>query len=231
MARFVIFCVLILWLCTSCTLYRGLRELVRSKARIHTYEVHGKTIKFIPMHHLGKSAFYEDVKDKTTGLKKEGYRVYFELVTAPKNVDSVYWDLCIRKSRKINGFGGGNYKKLTKDVKFLKKYVSQPKYVDLGTDSTDIRADITLYDYVRKFEKEFGVVQLDSLDTHMSLDSIYKREGPFSTKQIHKIRVDFRNQALMDTISKYNDVKILILYGANHRKGFAKILKTYRSGE
>ncbi len=37
-----------------------------------------KTIVFVPMHHVGKQEFYNDVRQKIDSLQKNGYIIYYE---------------------------------------------------------------------------------------------------------------------------------------------------------
>ncbi len=206
----------------SCKVIQTLNELKKEEATIHSYTVKNKEIKFLPMHHLGKPIFYDDVKNKVIEYKSKGYKVYYEKVEPDLELDSTKNDVLKRKFRKITGIND-SYKATADRAGVLKGYVGQPSYEAMGTDSSDIRADVTIKQLIIEFEKQNGIIVLDSMDLNTKFNTSYSRKRIYTKKQIEKVTLDFRNQFLVDVIKEKADSKILILYGALHRKGLEKL--------
>lgn len=157
-----------------------------------------KTVVFIPMIHIGKAEFYNDVKRNIDSLKQAGYAVMYEGIKMSSFDDSVKnatynWvrkttsvktfyhdsadaeyvtnDIYKRKFRRFIGFNpdsGGYAHQLTK-IPFANKIVSQPKLPQLGIDSNDIRADVSKNILVDVYEQTFGKINLDEIDFTRSL--------------------------------------------------------------
>jgi hypothetical protein len=215
------FGILLLMACYSCKLLKVGAELRKTEATVYSYTVNNKDIKYIPMHHLGKLEFYEDVKNRVIDLKSKGYVVYYEKIKVDTENLSIQYDTIRRKYRKIRGFNG-TYKEIVSKIGILKNYVQQPSNEGLGGDNKDVRADVTAVELVQEWEKQNGTILLDSLDMKTNFDTTYRREKFFKKSQRDKIIIQFRNQHLINTIKEKGNPKILILYGAGHRKDLEK---------
>ena len=137
-------------------------------------------------------------------------------------------DTTERKWRKIVGgvqMTREGYEELN-DV--FKNGVVQPQYVDLGIDSTDINADITMSQLVNGFEGYYGRVMLDSCDFATPLDSAYSCNKKLKGKLKPTI-VEYRNQELVKRIIDADQDSIVVLYGELHLKGMQKLLKKEQS--
>jgi hypothetical protein len=220
-----LFAFLLLFGFSSCKLVKGYFELKKTRVKTYNYKLSDKDIVFIPMHHLGKKEFYDNVKGIVENHKKNGYKVYYELITYKFEGDSLQKDTLRRKIRRLRGFSG-TYKETTKNVPFFKKYVQQPSYPDLGISKDDIRADVNYLDLIHQWEKLNGKIPLDSVDFNTPLNKEFKRQPFYTRKEYHRILIDYRNDNLVNMIKSGSDNKIIILYGAGHRKGFHKRLKT-----
>ena len=208
---------------SSCKIVNSLIELNRKKVNVYSYKYENRQIKYVSMHHIGKSEFYEDVKSKVSNYKTEGYIVFFEQISSDFTTDSLLIDTIRRKVRKIKGFSG-TYKEATEDT-YFKKYVQQPSYIELGVDSNDIRADIDYLQFINEWEKLNGVIILDSVDFKTSFNEKFNKSVSYTNKQYKKVVIDYRNDFLIKKIKASNNDKILILYGEGHRKNFKKKLK------
>ncbi len=215
--------IILLFSFSSCKIITALKELNREKAKVYSYSLNDIEIKYIPMHHLGKKKFYDDVTNKIKKYKKNGFIVYYELISPKLDIDSIQKDLVSRKARKIIGFNG-NYKELGKGT-FSEEYINQPPYEKLGITKKDRRADVNLLQFVNECERINGVIHLDSIDLNTDLGEKYERKGLYTDKQLKKIVVEFRNQYLINLIKSSGDDKILIIYGEGHRKDFEKRIK------
>ena len=106
---------------SSCKIAHSLIELNKTKAKIHSYKIDDKELKFVPMHHLGKKEFYDNVKNIVTDSKNNGFIVYYELISTDFTTDSLLKDTIRRKVRKLKGFSG-TYKE-NAEGNFFKKYI------------------------------------------------------------------------------------------------------------
>ena len=208
---------------SSCKISQSLIQLGKKSAKVYDYEKGGKDIKFIPIHHLGKKAFYDDVAKKIKENKANGYSVYYELVSTDFTTDSLLKDTIRRKVRKLKGFHG-TYKDNAEGT-FLDKYVMQPDYEDLGTDKNDKRADVDYLQLINQWEKVNGKIILDSIDLNTPFGEEYDNKLDYSQKQFRNIFVGYRNEHLIKMIEEGLDDKILVVYGAGHRKDFKRKIK------
>ncbi len=185
---------------------------------MYEYAIGDKGIKFIPMHHLGKKGFYDEVKEIIIENKNQGYIVYYELVSTHFAGDSSFRDTIRRKVRKLKGFNG-TYKEAVEGT-FLDKYIQQPAYKDLGVDDDDVWADVDYLQLIDQWEKVNGEIILDSIDLNTPFGEVYDNKLNYSQKQYKNIFVGYRNDHLIKRIKTGPDNKILVVYGVGHRKDF-----------
>ena len=211
---------IVLSIFSSCKIIHSLTELNKTNAKIYSYKTGNKEIRFIPMHHLGKKEFYDNVKKLVTDHKNKGYVVYYELISTDFTKDSLLKDSIRRKVRKLKGFSG-SYKD-NANGSYFKKYIQQPTYTSLGTDSTDLRADVNYLQLINQWEKANGTIMLDSADLKTSFNEKFNKSTFYTKKQYKKIFIQYRNDYLIHLIKTSHDKKILIIYGAGHRKDLKK---------
>ncbi len=216
--------IVLLLMFQSCKITNSLVQLNKKHAKVYSYTLGNKEIKYVPMHHLGKKAFYDDVTRIVKEYKSKGYVVYYELISTDFTNDSLLKDTIRRKVRKIKGFSG-SYKDNANDS-FLKKYIQQPEYSDLGVDSTDLRADVDYLQLINEWENQNGVIILDSLDLNTPFGQKFSKGINYTDKQYKAVIIEYRNAYLIDLIKNSPYDKILVLYGAGHRKNFKKQLKS-----
>ncbi len=222
MKNLLLFTLLILSI-TSCDISKSLIEINRKHAKVYDYKMADKEIKFIPMHHLGKQVFYDEVAEIIMENKKQGYIVYYELVSADFTGDSLFRDTIRRKVRKLKGFSG-SYKENVEGT-FLDKYIQQPSYKNLGTDENDVRADVNFLQLINQWEKVNGMIILDSIDFNTPFGEDYDNKLDYSQRQYRSIFVGYRNDQLIKWIKEDPDNKILVVYGEGHRKDFQNKIK------
>jgi hypothetical protein len=209
---------------SSCKIAHSLLELNKKNAKTYSYKIDGKEIRYLPMHHLGKKEFYDDVKRIVTESKNNGFIVYYELISSDFTTDSLLKDTIRRKARKIKGFNG-TYKENAED-KLFKKYIQQPHYTDLGTDDKDLRADVDYLQLINQWENVNGQLILDSLDLNTPFTEKFNKNVFYTNSQYNKIIIEYRNDNLINLIKNSSHKKILILYGEGHRKDFKKRIKS-----
>lgn len=175
-----------------------------------------KEIVFIPMIHVAKAGYYEQVKDFLSQKRNEGYVVYYEGLEnggeTPQQRDTL-----TLKERKILGF----YLSKTYTDKeneslpnYLKKYVGQ-NGENTGIDTLrDIRADLTSKEIIAKIERIVGKIELEPCDFETPLNAPYKctQRKDLGFTFIRTLRDDYLKQLLLNSPDK----KIVVLYGQAH---------------
>lgn len=199
-----------------------------------------KTIVFVPMHHVGKKEFYNDVRHKIDSLQKNGYIIYYEGTKPDLNTDSLTADTITRKLRMITQIDPMLAKKQggyvdTVNSTFLgvrSKYIAseklrnQPYAVGLGIDTSKaVRADVFYSDIIRAFENKYGKLPLSDCDMKSPLGQKYKCKKSVKNKQKMDILMNSRNEYLYDVLLKENRKKIAVIFGAKHFNGLLKMLK------
>jgi hypothetical protein len=187
-----------------------------------------KNVKMIPLRHLGTPKFYNNLNKLLSKYQASGYTVYYELI---KKSDSI--DVNMRKFRKITGLKTNlenenqldyretllrKVRKVDPNFDFKLEVIPQPRYDFLIADMSNAKnADITVVDFVSKYENLFGEVVLDSCDFVNSWD-----ENNCKTKEfrgVDKLIIDYRNSKVIEKVLSSENKKILILFGEAHMKG------------
>lgn len=177
-------------------------------------------IVFMPMVHLAKPIFFNQVKIVIDSLKKEGYTVYYEQISIHEKQGQDLLDINLRKLRKMFGFNiyGGydneNNKSLPNFTK-NKKYISQENE-KLGLDSLDIIADVTLGELLNAHEKNEGKINLTDCDYNTKLNEKYKCEKVVS--KYYAVHT-YRDSIASNIVLKSNKQKSLLIYGKGHWYG------------
>lgn len=73
--------------------------------------------------------------------------------------------------------------------------ITQPFYAELGLDSLDFNADVTVKEFVDEYERLYGQVILSPCDLQTDLDSIFTCD-PLSN-DMEPVIDDFRNRMLV----------------------------------
>lgn len=219
MKKYILILPIIALLLSSCG--RMMIKLYNIKSPIQkkaVWEKDDRTIIFLPMIHLSKQAYYDEVKLFVTQKRKEGYIIYFEGIKEDTTLTKAERDTVQMKFRKILGFNlfkGKTYKEnMTLPYKVPKKYVGQT-LENTGIDpKIDINADLSSTQFIEQFEAEFGKIVLDSCDFATPLDEIYRcKRTKKNSYSIRSIRDNYINKLLLNT----SDKKIVLVYGNRHR--------------
>lgn len=198
-----------------------------------------KRIVFIPMHHIGKKEFYDDVEKKIDSLSKNGFIIFYEGVRLGQVKDSLQKDTLFKKIRKIVGLDlvalnknqgyldVENNRIMGREFKSLPKYqlVNQPKKFIIMSDTTRFKSrDGNYVQLVAACEQKFGPVILSEYDLLTKSGEKYKTEVNKDLKNYFVL--EFRNKLLADAIIQESNNNIVILYGAKHFEGLLEVLKT-----
>ena len=196
------------------------------------------SVAYLPLHHIGREEYYDDMSKKIDSLQNLNYIVFYELVTTNLKDSSEYINYA-KKFRKIQGdFSAGNgyldtiNNKIYGNIKYDEKYkmMNQPKFFEMGIDSLSaINADVKLEELISAFEKKNGTIELSECDLKTSLNSDYTCET--LNKKLNKdfkenFTLGMRNENLAELITNSNSNKIFVIYGARHYKGMLKELKS-----
>lgn len=193
-----------------------------------------KEIIFIPIHHVGRKEYYNDIANKVDSLQKLNYVVFYEGVTDYKEKDSLIRKKSLLKLRRIMGFfpqGQKGYLDTTTNIiagkiKYKGKYklINQPNYNLLNVDSlSSKRTDISLTELITDFEKNYGEIKIDSCDYKTDFrDKNYKcgkAKRNLRKKFENGYVKEFRNKYLAEKLFKSEERKIVVIYGDAHYTG------------
>jgi hypothetical protein len=202
--------------------------VLENSARVYKLSNGKKIVAFIPMHHIGKQEFYNDVAKKVDSFRKQNYEILYESLGIEKGTDSLTRDLSKRKIRKILGFlPTGYYNTETKTIMGKYKYrgkhelVNQPKYKYLNIDSSiAIKADVPLNILISEYEKHHGEITLSNCDYATDLKTkeytCEKFEKTRRNKYYQSYVHDYRNKVLAQFVLNSKKDNITIVYGENH---------------
>ncbi|WP_299013482.1 hypothetical protein [uncultured Polaribacter sp.] len=189
------------------------------------FEKDDQTVIFLPMVHLAKAKFYDEVKIVIDSLKKEGFTVFYEQISVYKNQQKDTLDKNIRKLRKMFGANivGPYNKKDNHSLPSLfknKKYVSQQN-IKLGLDSLDIIADLELTELIRLRELKEGKIVLTDCDFKTDLNEKYKCKTVGKYYATHILR----DSIAANVVLKANKKKSLIVFGKAHFYGIFRYFR------
>lgn len=234
---FALLAFLVLMSVTSCSaIWIKKSHMLEEKANLKRLSNHEKTLVYLPLHHIGKKSYYQDILKKTDSLRDLEYDIMYEEVTTNLKNKADY-TLLAKKFRKITGsFNAGNgyldtINNKIGGIKYNKKYqlMNQPKAPQLGIDTiNDINADVTIEKLITAFEKDHGVVVLDTCDMQTDLKKEYLCE-PLSAKLQKTFRDNFilglRDQNLAQQVNSSASKNIFVIYGASHYSGLLNELR------
>ncbi|CEN35077.1 hypothetical protein [Capnocytophaga cynodegmi] len=181
-----------------------------------------REIIYIPMAHLGKQAYYDEVKAFVTEKRKQGYKIYYEAVlTDTVALRKGQLDTLRLKRRKLLGFHLSNYSdENNKSMpKCYKKYVGQTLDNTGVSQRTDTNADLRFEEIIARYEATYGEIPLDECDYSTPLNAPYQCNpilGKRRSNSRYGFTQEFRNKHLKQLLVNSEDKKILLLYGESH---------------
>ena len=213
-----------------------------------------KTIKFLPVAHVGQPQFYQALIDTLRTLKQQGYIVYYEgvlmerfsdsvssqllaplrqrhLVPAGEalNEDSIAADVYRRKLRRVMGVAidSGGYLQVFQSRGIFRGMVNQPGYKAMGIGRDDVRADISINELIDVYERSFGAIGLEQIDFAIPLQilSSYPRSRWLPRDQATAVIVHYRDEHLASALHASAHQKIVVVYGMAHLKGTWEVLR------
>lgn len=203
------------------------------KAKLHVFSNGEKQIVIIGMHHVGKQAFYDDVKFKVDSLRNLNFHFFYETVQFESDFPEENREIYNKKYRKLSGYHipGKGYldpktNKIAGKIKVNKKHklVNQPKYPGLGINQTiDEKADLPINILIDKYEEKFGTIELNKCDIKTSLKENYKC-STWKNGDKDYITMELRNQEIANRIVTSEKTNIAIVYGKAHIEGVFNLL-------
>ncbi len=210
---------------TNCEVTKGFKYLSQKKVEVFSYRNGAKSISFVSNHHMGKTQYYENLEAVVKYYKSKDYIIFYEGIIKSELTDSILIDIEQRKFRKFLGFLPKSeiYDSVSNNYKLLKKFVPQPKKEELGIDTSDVQVDVSVTKLIEEYETKYWEVPLDSIDMNTPINQNTNRN--WYMNDFMKIAIDSRNENLAEKILTLPYNKILIIYGATHRKRTFEILK------
>jgi hypothetical protein len=92
-------------------------------------------------------------------------------------------------------------------------------------DSSDVHVDINLLQMVNQIENLYGKIEFDCCEYNTHFDSAYSFSKAVKIRKLDPIIVDYRNEVVIEKVIASESEKIVILFGAAHRKGMKRLLK------
>lgn len=181
-----------------------------------------REIIYIPMAHLGKQTYYDEVKAFVTEKRKQGYKIYYEAVlTDTVALRKGQLDTLRLKRRKLLGFHLSNYSdENNKSMpKCYKKYIGQTLDNTGVSQRTDTNADLRFEEIIARYEATYGEIPLDECDYSTPLNAPYQCNpilGKRRSNSRYGFTQEFRNEHLEKLLIHSKDKKILLLYGESH---------------
>ncbi|WP_274474060.1 hypothetical protein [Mangrovimonas aestuarii] len=182
-------------------------------------EKENKTLVMVPMVHLNRPEFYDDVRNKLDSLRNEGFTVFYEGVVhdtenySPEQNDTILW-----KFRKLIGFSLTTHYNDTNN-KSTPAYFKNDKYVmqtkkNIGISDQDLRVDLSKDTIIKMYERENGVIALTECDYNTPLMEKYECESSGR----HQATQTFRNGYIVKSTVDSPMNKIALVYGQAHFK-------------
>ena len=209
----------------SCTNLKAIvfeESLKDIEVKASTLKSDSKEIHFIEMTHVGHKKFYENIRKDVLKYKKEGYVLFYEFIDFEDKTET---ETTLRKARKFAGF--------LPTVKGYEQEIAQFEIEGLEVQKNDMflhlvnnkdfRADITPTQLVKAYEEKFGEIVLTSEDLTTPLDKKISKTLPKGKR--FSIILDYRNLYVAKLIKESKHPKIIVMYGAVHKKGILKELK------
>lgn len=205
----------------GCAALRVAHQMNETEVHATDYSNGTKTVKFIPMIHVAKPEFYDNVKTAILQAKNEGYVLYYEWIdveAAPEETKLKLREM-VGLLPSPEGYG-------TVLAPLIEKgYMIQTEEMFLDiVNSKDYNVDITAQEVVNTYEKRFREVTIS--DENRNLPIHEKYETTHSMKDVKTVILDYRNKYIADYISNSDDEKVILIYGGEHQKGVFENLKS-----
>lgn len=221
--RLLIFIITILATTASCSSLISKYRLNTEKTTLRLFinNHNKKSIVFIPMMHIAKPEFYNDVHQKIDSLRTEGYLFYYESVA----IDTITYSQkelhTLRlKQRKLLGFYlskelNDSTNQSLPDFYKNNKYIPQ-HYKNIGITRDDVKADLPMDSLISIYEYNHGTVKLTDCDYDTPLSAKYNCNNGKTPSSMFEIVHIYREKHLEKMLMEEQHNKIAIVYGKAH---------------
>jgi len=211
----------------------------------------GKTVVFIPMVHIGRASFYEDVREYISRFKSEGFIAFYEYVkrdslstltlsnddrkmyrqkSGQPNLPDDSLALLVHKlkiKRMLRVLPDSSaYSSLVKQLPIKGEIIFQPSYPSLGIGDDDVNVDLKLSELIAAYERQFGPIELEQIDFATPMNEPLPAHRKLKGSNTRAAILDERDINLATTIHQSSNQKILVIYGLEHMKGSFEKLRT-----
>ncbi len=187
----------------------------------------GREVVLIPMAHLERAGYFEEIKYHLDCLKEDGHMVFYEGVGMPASDGSQEDDILLRKFRKVMGFFLTGYKNSSN--KSIPRSIRDNKYTEQTRENLglvterDLHVDMTLRQLIAIYEKDRGEIVLTDYDLRTDLLDEYDPKDSGGHDIRHLIRT-LRDRHIADKVIGSHYRRIVLLYGKLHIKAISRLL-------
>ncbi|WP_147362914.1 hypothetical protein [Capnocytophaga canis] len=207
----------------QCTLIK-LFNVQRSALKHKKVFVRGdQSFIYIPMNHLGRQQYYDEVKAYLEIKRSEGYTIYYEgMYLSRDTINQQRKDTLLLKRRKLMGFHltpSYSDKNNHSLPKCYKKYVGQTMENTGIIYGIDVNIDMTTEEVIEAYEAKYGEIPLNECDFTTPLNTPYKCEqikGVHPTNLLYRYSHTFRDEHLENFIKTVKDKKVILIFGRAH---------------
>jgi len=195
------------------------KRLTNTKVESADFSSNKKSVHFIDMIHLGQQEFYDNVAQEVKKYKKDGYVLFYEWIDY-ETADT----LTLRKTKKIVGMipSKKGYSLMINKIDVEGVVFQENDQFMNQVNSLDFNVDVTPQELILEYEKRHGEILLNNEDLQVPLYGDFNFNND---KNVMDLILNYRNKIVAERIQNSKYDKIIVMYGADHRKGIVEELQ------
>ena len=195
------------------------KRLTNTKVESADFSSNKKSVHFIDMIHLGQQEFYDNVAQEIKKYKKDGYVLFYEWIDY-ETADT----LTLRKTKKIVGMipSKKGYSLMINKIDVEGLVFQENDQFMNQVNSLDFNVDVTPQELILEYEKRHGEILLNNEDLQVPLYGDFNFNND---KNVMDLILNYRNKIVAERIQNSKYDKIIVMYGADHRKGIVEELQ------
>lgn len=195
------------------------KRLTNTKVESADFSSNKKSVHFIDMIHLGQQEFYDNVAQEIKKYKKDGYVLFYEWIDY-ETTDT----LTLRKTKKIVGMipSKKGYSLMINKIDVEGVVFQENDQFMNQVNSLDFNVDVTPQELILEYEKRHGEILLNNEDLQVPLYGDFNFNND---KNVMDLILNYRNKIVAERIQNSKYDKIIVMYGADHRKGIVEELQ------
>jgi uncharacterized protein YbaP (TraB family) len=195
------------------------KRLTNTKVESVDFSSNKKSVHFIGMIHLGQQEFYNNVAQEVKKYKKDGYVLFYEWIDY-ETADT----LTLRKTKKIVGMipSKKGYSLMINKIDIEGVVFQENDQFMNQVNSLDFNVDVTPQELILEYEKRHGEILLNNEDLQVPLYGDFNFNND---KNVMDLILNYRNKIVAERIQNSKYDKIIVMYGADHRKGIVEELQ------